>query len=225
MIATADLMAESKRKPGRPKVTIRRESIVNLKGVPEYKTWLDEFADHCGLNLSDTTARSPLYRAAFFPFVLVASMGTPVGAAQGAADAFLERLPGRKITYTQQFQSDAQITHIALAEAAAATTAARLLRDDLAARVTAAAESDRGLSIAERAAIKGESSEVVRLARTAVRRLFDLSTASSIQDSVGIQRFERDIEALSLHGALAFNTNYEVHGRVLAGLDAGTPFL
>src|SRR4051812_44933714 len=41
MIAAAEPMAK-KRKPGRPKVTVKRESIVNLKGVPEYKTWLDE---------------------------------------------------------------------------------------------------------------------------------------------------------------------------------------
>jgi len=178
-----------------------------------------------GLNLSAANAATPLYRAAFFPFVLVASMGTPVGAALGAMDVFLERLPARKITYTQQLQAEAQVTHVTLARSAAAAKAAALLRDDLARRVMGAAESGRELTTLERAEIKAESSEVVRLSREAVRMLFEISTASSIQQSIPIQRFARDIEALSLHGALAFNTNFEVHGRMLAGLEPGTPFL
>ncbi|HWE35787.1 MAG TPA: hypothetical protein VG406_04385 [Isosphaeraceae bacterium] len=51
-------MAEQRRKAGRPKVTVRREPIVGIKGVPEYKTWLDEFSEHCGLSLADTVGQA-----------------------------------------------------------------------------------------------------------------------------------------------------------------------
>jgi hypothetical protein len=48
----------AKKMPGRPKATVKRESIVNLKGVPEFKTWLDEFAAYCGLTTADTIGQS-----------------------------------------------------------------------------------------------------------------------------------------------------------------------
>lgn len=42
------------KKMGRPKVAVKRATIVALKGVPEFKAWLDEFAKHCGLSTADT---------------------------------------------------------------------------------------------------------------------------------------------------------------------------
>jgi len=46
------------KKMGRPKVDVKRGTIVALKGVPEFKTWLDEFARHCGLSTADTIGQS-----------------------------------------------------------------------------------------------------------------------------------------------------------------------
>lgn len=40
-----------------------------------------------------------------------------------------------------------------------------------------------------------------------------------------IQRILRDIQALALHAALDINTNLEVYGRQIAGVDPNTPFL
>jgi len=37
---------------------VKRGTIVALKGVPEFKTWLDEFARHCGLSTADTIGQS-----------------------------------------------------------------------------------------------------------------------------------------------------------------------
>ncbi len=51
-------MGKKKAPPGRPKVATKRESIVNLKGVPEFKTWLDELATHCNLSLADTIGQA-----------------------------------------------------------------------------------------------------------------------------------------------------------------------
>ena len=54
-----------KRKRGRPKGEAPvRETVVALKGAPEWKLWLDEFATHCRLGLSDTIEQALLsYRA------------------------------------------------------------------------------------------------------------------------------------------------------------------
>ena len=43
---TAGVVMAAKKRPGRPKAIAKRESIVNLKGVPEFKTWLDALAEH-----------------------------------------------------------------------------------------------------------------------------------------------------------------------------------
>jgi hypothetical protein len=57
-----DAMDEpERRKPGRPRrVGPARETVVALKGSPEWKTWLDEFSGHCRLGLADTIEQSLL---------------------------------------------------------------------------------------------------------------------------------------------------------------------
>jgi alkylation response protein AidB-like acyl-CoA dehydrogenase len=193
--------------------------------VPAYRT-LSTVAALQGRYASEANRDRPLFRTAFFPFVLVASMGAPVGMAQGAMDAFLERLPGRLITYTHYTdQAQAPVTHLQVAEAAARTRSAELLARDLARQLDEAAAEGRDLTVAERAAIRGEVGLVVRECRTAVEILADASGASSIQHTVPIQRIARDIRALSIHAALNWTTNLEVHGRVLVGADPQTPFL
>ena len=46
------------KKAGRPKATNKRATILAIKGVAEYKTWLDEFSAHVGLSLADTVGMS-----------------------------------------------------------------------------------------------------------------------------------------------------------------------
>lgn len=51
----------NRRRPGRPRrVGPPRETVVALKGSPEWKAWLDSFAGHCRLGLSDTIEQSLL---------------------------------------------------------------------------------------------------------------------------------------------------------------------
>jgi hypothetical protein len=41
-----------KKRAGRPKSGGPKGNVVALKGAPEWKTWLDEFAGHCRLSLA-----------------------------------------------------------------------------------------------------------------------------------------------------------------------------
>ena len=61
----AEPMIEPKRrKPGRPKgLGPVRETVVALKGSPEWKEWLDCFSGHCRLGLADTIEQSLIYYA------------------------------------------------------------------------------------------------------------------------------------------------------------------
>jgi hypothetical protein len=56
-------MAKKKRGPGRPKAAAPREPMLTLKGVPEAKTWLSEFAAYCGLSQTDTLWQALIYYA------------------------------------------------------------------------------------------------------------------------------------------------------------------
>ncbi len=59
------MMAEPKgRRPGRPRLGgPTRDTVVTLKGLPEWKSWLDGFSLHCRLGLSDTIEQSLFHYA------------------------------------------------------------------------------------------------------------------------------------------------------------------
>ena len=64
-IGVVEPMAElQRRRPGRPRRDgPPRETVVALKGSPEWKAWLDQFAGHCRLGLADTIEQSLDYYA------------------------------------------------------------------------------------------------------------------------------------------------------------------
>ena len=66
---------------------------------------------------------------------------------------------------------------------------------------------------------------MARLCKEAVDLIASASGASSLHREVPIQRMVRDVQALNLHSFVNPATNLEIYGRVLSGLDAGTPFL
>jgi hypothetical protein len=56
MVVAVDMA--KKKSPGRPRVSEKRTPVITLKGVSEYKMWLDEFSDHCGLSIADTLGQA-----------------------------------------------------------------------------------------------------------------------------------------------------------------------
>src|SRR5207247_1987572 len=72
-----------------------------------------------GQSASKQNADSPIYRAPLLPVAAASAVGPLVGMAKGAMDAFVKRLPDRKITYTSyDSQREAPITHLQIADAA-----------------------------------------------------------------------------------------------------------
>jgi hypothetical protein len=53
----------TRKKPGRPKLAVKAEPLFTLKGAPAFKEWLDDFAGHCGLKISDTVGQALVYYA------------------------------------------------------------------------------------------------------------------------------------------------------------------
>jgi alkylation response protein AidB-like acyl-CoA dehydrogenase len=166
-------------------------------------------------------ARNPYFGYPLAAVLSVNAAGTPVGAARGAMETFVERLPGRAITYTTYTNKiEAPVTHLQVGEAALKIDSA-----DAHMRLACAALDESGgapLTVRDRVQARAHVSYATGLAREAVDGLFYASGASAIQSHVPIQRFQRDIQALANHAVMHPQTTIELYGRVLCGLEPNT---
>ncbi|HEX6359580.1 acyl-CoA dehydrogenase family protein [Actinophytocola sp.] len=159
-------------------------------------------------------------------FVLAESAGVFIGAAKGALELFLERLPGRGITYTNWTdQSLHPVTQIQVATAANKISAAEGLSVQWLELLQRRADAGEQPSDTEKAIIRGQVGFAIQLAKEAIELLYSASGGSVIARGVPLQRFHRDVQGFSLHALAQLNANLEVQGRVLVGLDPDTWYL
>ncbi|MFH9299416.1 acyl-CoA dehydrogenase family protein [Streptomyces sp. NPDC017520] len=190
-------------------------STVTAVGVP--------IPAHRVLPLADVLAGGDY---AFVPYFMAQGAAAYIGMAKGAYERFLERLPGRGITYTSWTdQAQSPVTQIQVAVAANKIEAADALQERWLRRLQEHADAGTQPDRAERAAARGRAAYAVQLAKEAVDELFEAGGASVILRDEPLQRFHRDIRGLSLHALFTFTTNQEVHGRAILGLAPDTAFL
>jgi alkylation response protein AidB-like acyl-CoA dehydrogenase len=179
-----------------------------------------------GQTASKRNANSPIYRAPLLPVAAASSVGTIVGMAKGAKDVFLNRLPDRKITYTNyESQRDAPITHFQVADAALKIDEAEFHAWRLSNLVDRKGDEGTEWKLEERARTRADLGVVVRLAKEAIDTLATASGGSSIYSGIPIQRINRDIQAVNQHALMHPNTNLELYGRVLCGLEPNTLYI
>ncbi|MFG2949374.1 hypothetical protein [Streptomyces adustus] len=103
--------------------------------------------------------------------------------------------------------------------------AAELLTADFVGLIDSRVAGPTPYTTRERARIRAQCGYLVRLCKEAADLIGSASGASSLDRDVPVQRIVRDLNALSLHSFVNPAANLELYGRVLTGLDAGTPFL
>jgi alkylation response protein AidB-like acyl-CoA dehydrogenase len=165
-------------------------------------------------------AANPYFNYPLATVLTANAAGTPVGIARGALELFRANLPGRAITYTfYASKVEAPVTHLQIGEAALAIDSA-----DAHMRLACAQLDDGPRPIAKlsRIKVRAHAGAATRYAREAVDTLFHASGASAIQANVPIQRVQRDMQALANHAILHPQTNVELYGRVLCGLEPNT---
>jgi alkylation response protein AidB-like acyl-CoA dehydrogenase len=168
----------------------------------------------------------PIFTAPMLPVASASSVGTVLGLARGARDTFLERLPDRKITYTAYTsQREAPITHLQVAEATLKIDEAEFHATRLAGLIDTKAESGAEWTLAERAGARAALGRVCQLGKEAVDILATASGGSSIYSHVPIQRIQRDVHAVNLHALMHPDTNLELYGRILCGLEPNTLYM
>ncbi|MFC5827104.1 acyl-CoA dehydrogenase family protein [Nonomuraea insulae] len=175
---------------------------------------------------SRLNAGIPIYRAPLLPVASASSVGTVLGLAKAAKAAFLERLPGRKITYTgYEQQNEAPLTHLQVSAAVLKIDQAQFHAERLADTVDGKSERGEQWSLEERARVRADMGAVCSLAKEAVDILATASGGSSIYSDVPIQRILRDVQSANLHALMHPNTNSELYGRVLCGLPPNTLYI
>ncbi|KDN82377.1 acyl-CoA dehydrogenase family protein [Kitasatospora cheerisanensis] len=176
--------------------------------------------------LSHANADSPVWRTPASLVAAASGVGVAVGLAKAAREVFFERLPGRKITYTDYTaQNEAPITHLRVAEAVNSIDQAEFHARRAAATVDAKAASGEAWKLEERAQVRNDQGEATRLAKHAVDTLVSISGGSSIYLDVPLQKIARDIQAVALHALINPDTNAELYGRVLCGLEPNTLYI
>jgi alkylation response protein AidB-like acyl-CoA dehydrogenase len=179
-----------------------------------------------GRSRSPLSAKSPAYRVPLLPVASVSSVGPAVGLAYAAKDVFLERLPDRRITYTAyDRQTDAPLTHLQVADATMKADEAQFHAHRIAALVDAKGASGEPWTLEERVRARADMGAACRLAKQAVDILAGASGGSSIHIAGTMQRVTRDIQAVNLHALMNPDTNAELYGRVLCGLEPNTLYL
>ncbi|WP_103501315.1 MULTISPECIES: acyl-CoA dehydrogenase family protein [unclassified Streptomyces] len=173
-----------------------------------------------------SNADALIYRAPIMPTACATVSATALGLAKGAWEVFFERLPGRKITYTDYTdQSEAPLTHLQVAEAAVKIDETEFHVYRIADLVDAKNGSGDPWTLEERARVRLDTGAACQRAKEAVDILNTASGGSSIYTDVPIQRIERDVQTLNLHAIMHPNTNLELYGRIMCGLPPNTQYL
>jgi alkylation response protein AidB-like acyl-CoA dehydrogenase len=179
-----------------------------------------------GQHLSKLNADAAIFKAPFMPIACTTVSAVALGLAKAAKDAFFERLPGRRITYTSyESQSEAPVTHLEVAEATTKIDETGFHAYRAADMIDTKGESGEPWTLEERARVRLDLGAACQRAKEAVGILDSASGGSSIYRDVPIQRIERDVKTLNLHAILHPATNLELYGRIICGLEPNTPYI
>lgn len=179
-----------------------------------------------GEHRSELNANAPVFSAPFMPTASAIVCAPALGLALAAKDAFFERLPGRKITYTSyEDQAQAPVTHLAVAAAITKVDEAGFHARRAAYLLDSKSRAAETWTLEERARVRLSLGAACQRAKEAVDILDGASGGSSVYRDVPIQRIQRDVQVLNLHAILHPNTNLELYGRIACGLGANTLYI
>jgi alkylation response protein AidB-like acyl-CoA dehydrogenase len=179
-----------------------------------------------GKYASAINATAPIYRGPLLPVASASSVGTVIGLGRAARELFMRRLADRKITYTSyENQREAPVTHLHVAEALMKLDEAEFHARRLSSLVDTKGVDGTEWKLEERALARADMGQAVRLVMESVDILAGDSGASSIYNDMPIQRIARDIHAINLHALMHPDTNAELYGRIVCGLEPNTLYI
>lgn len=160
------------------------------------------------------------YRSAFAP-LMVSILAFPIlGLGMHMIEEFLDTLPKRDIKLTPYTKSgEAAVTHLQLGQASAKIDAARAIIEKLCREVDETAASGKYMDRLRRAALCRDSAFADALVWEAVDLLADASGGSFSRAGNMANRIWQDVKVGTAHPFINLASNYELYGRMLAGIE------
>ncbi|MBN9083203.1 MAG: hypothetical protein BGP04_03265 [Rhizobiales bacterium 62-17] len=167
-----------------------------------------------------TFPNEALYRSAFAP-LMVAILTFPVlGLGLHMLEEFLRTLPKRDIKLTPYTKAgEAAVTHLQLGEASAKIDAACTIVEKLCREIDACAATGEYMKQVQRAALCRDSAFADQLVWQAVDLLADASGGSFSRIGNTVNRIWQDVKVGTAHPFINLASNYELYGRMMAGVE------
>jgi 3-hydroxy-9,10-secoandrosta-1,3,5(10)-triene-9,17-dione monooxygenase len=164
-------------------------------------------------------------RCAPVPVLTIALCGGAIGIAKQALADFPSVIKGKVIAYTADPQESHPFIHIRLGDAASRIREGELLLYAVADELDATAQANGEVPFLRRAEMRNDCATAVRRLLEGVEILFRESGATGVRTSSPINRALADIQTINNHGLMKLETNQEMYGRLLLGLEASTPLI
>jgi 3-hydroxy-9,10-secoandrosta-1,3,5(10)-triene-9,17-dione monooxygenase len=155
-----------------------------------------------------------------FPYVVG---GVALGIAEGAVASFTDETVTRLAAYSSARMADFASVQIRLAEASAATHAARLIMTASCEQAMAIAQRGETPSLDQKVTFRRDGAYAAKLCTRAVDVLFEASGGDALYDQREIQRAFRDVHAANNHNALTWDVAASLYGKVALGIRIDNP--
>jgi 3-hydroxy-9,10-secoandrosta-1,3,5(10)-triene-9,17-dione monooxygenase len=148
-----------------------------------------------------------------------------VGTARCALNEFTKVVQGKRVAYTGHVSHEWQPLQKICGEAASKINAAELVLYRVADDIDDYARRGEKMSMELRGRIRADITLAPRLCRDAVLDLMTIGGAAGLSLKSPIQLAARNLIATCMHGFLLYDSGMEIYGRILLGLDPGTPVI
>jgi len=161
----------------------------------------------------------PLYRLPIRPALATMLLGTIVGMAERGLQLFIDKTRGRRDVYTGAMKADNPGIQRRVAEASVEIACAWALTQQNCDLLEQAMQRDPPMPTAARAQVRWNAAYATELCRRACNRLFEGAGAGAAHDSHSMQVFFRDMNTATHHAMLDFDSNVEIQGKSLLGVE------
>lgn len=193
--------------------------VVEDHFVPDHR--VQSFGEMCEARYA--TPFQAEERNANMGFIAVAALVLifpQLGLADHALELTREKLPHKRVLYTQYTEARNSPTHqLGVAEAATDFHVARLLAAASADEIDRAAEARTTPDIERRTQIRNDTGVVAELVNRGLHRLLTANGAGSFADGNVLGQIWRDSEIAARHGVVSPQVVKEAYGRVLLGTE------